>query len=190
MNLYSAATVLNSVQPQLQTSAQTMFQPSAAVQVMSAAAQAANTVSQSNISLAALQSAGLSINPAIVRMQSNEIYFLNCLLYNVSHAITFLTHVVFLLLRSMLPLWELSPSSSVPSPPLLSSLMPSPTWLASPARSSQMLKDRWVPQNHASQFICVSLDLTYGLSLLLLPAKGKMRIFCKENNIIPVLIVV
>lgn len=87
LNFYSAATVLNSVQPQLQTNAQTMFQPQAAsIQVTSqptqvtnvqvtaaqvAAAQAtsaATTVSQSNISLAALQTAGLSINPAIVRM--------------------------------------------------------------------------------------------------------------------------
>uniref|UniRef100_A0A8C3G7Y3 POU domain protein n=1 Tax=Cyclopterus lumpus TaxID=8103 RepID=A0A8C3G7Y3_CYCLU len=65
-----AATVLNSVQPQLQTNAQTMFQPQAAVQVTAAAAQTANTVSQSNISLAALQSAGLSINPAIINAAS------------------------------------------------------------------------------------------------------------------------
>ncbi|XP_070767166.1 LOW QUALITY PROTEIN: POU domain, class 6, transcription factor 1 [Enoplosus armatus] len=87
-----AATVLNSVQPQLQTNAQTMFQPQAAsiqpVQVTSqpthvtnaqvtaaqvAAAQATSattTVSQSNISVAALQTAGLSINPAIINAAS------------------------------------------------------------------------------------------------------------------------
>lgn len=83
----SAATVLNSVQPQLQTNPQAMFQPQAAVQqVTSQSAQVTNaqattaqiaaaqvtspatTVSQSNISVAALQTAGLSINPAIVRM--------------------------------------------------------------------------------------------------------------------------
>lgn len=95
LNFSSAATVLNSVQPQLQTNAQTVFQPPAAPmqpvqaavqQLMSqptqgtnaqvtaaqvAAAQATSattTVSQSNISVAALQTAGLSINPAIVRM--------------------------------------------------------------------------------------------------------------------------
>ncbi|KAI3357727.1 hypothetical protein L3Q82_016128, partial [Scortum barcoo] len=92
-----AATVLNSVQPQLQTNAQTMFQHQAAsIQPVSAtlqqvtsqpsqvtnaqvtAAQAAaaqatsasTTVSQSNISVAALQTAGLSINPAIINAAS------------------------------------------------------------------------------------------------------------------------
>ncbi|KAM9855749.1 POU domain, class 6, transcription factor 1 [Aulostomus maculatus] len=92
-----AATVLSSVQPQLQSNAQTMFQPQAAsiqpvqqamqqvtsqpTQVTSAqvtaaqvtAAQvgsAATTVSPSNISLAALQTAGLSINPAIINAAS------------------------------------------------------------------------------------------------------------------------
>ncbi|XP_045911299.1 POU domain, class 6, transcription factor 1 isoform X3 [Micropterus dolomieu] len=87
-----AATVLNSVQPQLHTNAHTMFQPQAAsiqpVQVTSqpthvtnaqvtaaqvAAAQATTattTVSQSNISVAALQTAGLSINPAIINAAS------------------------------------------------------------------------------------------------------------------------
>ncbi|XP_070696019.1 POU domain, class 6, transcription factor 1 [Pempheris klunzingeri] len=84
-----AATVLNSVQPQLHTNAQTMFQPQAApiqqMQVTSqptqvtnaqvtaaqmATAQAATTVSQSNISVAALQTAGLSINPAIINAAS------------------------------------------------------------------------------------------------------------------------
>ncbi|KAM7405174.1 hypothetical protein PAMP_012456 [Pampus punctatissimus] len=92
-----AATVLNSVQPQLQTNAQTVFQPQTASlqqvqaamqQVTSqptqvtntqvtaaqmAAAQAASIttpVSQSNISIAALQTAGLSINPAIISAAS------------------------------------------------------------------------------------------------------------------------
>lgn len=95
----SAATVLNSVQPQLHTNGQTMFQPqaAAAVQPVQAAVQqvtpqpaqasgsgqvaasqaaptlaqatsASTTVSQSNISVAALQTAGLSLNPAIVSM--------------------------------------------------------------------------------------------------------------------------
>ncbi|XP_010775277.1 POU domain, class 6, transcription factor 1-like, partial [Notothenia coriiceps] len=66
------ATVLNSLQPQLQTSAQTMFQPQVQVTSPSPVPQvsAAQTScsSQSNISLAALQNAGLSINPAIVRL--------------------------------------------------------------------------------------------------------------------------
>ncbi|XP_036959072.1 POU domain, class 6, transcription factor 1 isoform X3 [Acanthopagrus latus] len=92
-----AATVLNSVQPQLHTNAQTMFQPQAAsiqpvqaavqqvtsqpTQVTSAQATAAQmaaaqvtsattTVSPSNISVAALQTAGLSINPAIINAAS------------------------------------------------------------------------------------------------------------------------
>ncbi|KAM6925583.1 POU domain, class 6, transcription factor 1 [Xenentodon cancila] len=92
-----AATVLNSVQPQLQTNAQTVFQSQApsiqpvqtpvqqvtphSTQVTSvqatgaqmAAAQvssATTTVSQPNISVAALQTAGLSINPAIINAAS------------------------------------------------------------------------------------------------------------------------
>ncbi|KAF7209161.1 POU domain, class 6, transcription factor 1 isoform X1 [Nothobranchius furzeri] len=83
-----AATVLNSVQPQLQTSAQTVFQPQTAsiqpiqqlpppqtqaanAQVTGApATSAASTISQSNISVAALQTAGLSINPAIINAAS------------------------------------------------------------------------------------------------------------------------
>ncbi|XP_040917050.1 POU domain, class 6, transcription factor 1 isoform X2 [Toxotes jaculatrix] len=93
-----AATVLNSVQPQLQTNAQTVFQSQAAsmqpvqaaglqqvtsqpTQVTSAQATAAQvaaaqatsattTVSQSNISVAALQTAGLSLNPAIINAAS------------------------------------------------------------------------------------------------------------------------
>ncbi|CAL8367059.1 unnamed protein product [Lota lota] len=79
-----AATVLNSLQPQLQTTTATLFQPQAASlqQVTSqptqvtqvtagqvAAAQmtsaAATTVAQPSISVAALQTAGLSLNPAI-----------------------------------------------------------------------------------------------------------------------------
>uniref|UniRef100_A0A3Q3JFR2 POU domain protein n=1 Tax=Monopterus albus TaxID=43700 RepID=A0A3Q3JFR2_MONAL len=72
-----AATVLNSVQPQLQTNAQTVFQPQAAsVQAVQAAVAATQTtsattpVSQSNISVAALQTAGLPINPAIINAAS------------------------------------------------------------------------------------------------------------------------
>ncbi|XP_029912472.1 POU domain, class 6, transcription factor 1 isoform X1 [Myripristis murdjan] len=95
--LQAAATVLNSVQPQLQTAAQTVFQPQAAsiqpmqpavpqvttqpAQVTSAqvsaaqvaaaqATSATTTVSQSNISVAALHTAGLSINPAIISAAS------------------------------------------------------------------------------------------------------------------------
>ncbi|XP_041654569.1 POU domain, class 6, transcription factor 1 isoform X1 [Cheilinus undulatus] len=92
-----AATVLNSVQPQLHTNTQTMFQHQAAsIQPVQAAVQqvttqptqvtnaqvtaaqvaaaqptsASTTVSQSNISVAALQTAGLSINPAIINAAS------------------------------------------------------------------------------------------------------------------------
>ncbi|KAM9751142.1 POU domain, class 6, transcription factor 1 isoform 2-T2 [Menidia menidia] len=76
-----AATVLNSIQPQLQANAQAVFQPQAVqqqgtaqvsgVQVSGAQATAASTtVSQSNISVAALQTAGLSINPAIINAAS------------------------------------------------------------------------------------------------------------------------
>ncbi|KAG8002449.1 POU domain [Nibea albiflora] len=92
-----AATVLSSVQPQLHTNAQTMFQPQAAsIQPMQAAVQqvtsqptqvtsaqvtaaqmaaaqatsATTTISQSNLSVAALQTAGLSINPAIINAAS------------------------------------------------------------------------------------------------------------------------
>ncbi|KAM9342058.1 POU domain, class 6, transcription factor 1 [Pholidichthys leucotaenia] len=95
-----AATVLNSVQPQLQTNAQTVFQPqSATIQPMQVAVQqvtpqvaqvnsaqvtaaqvapaqatptstTSTTVSPSNISVAALQTAGLSINPAIINAAS------------------------------------------------------------------------------------------------------------------------
>ncbi|XP_016527717.1 POU domain, class 6, transcription factor 1 isoform X2 [Poecilia formosa] len=92
-----AATVLNSVQPQLQANTQAMFQPQAApvqpvqtsvqqvppqqtqvtnTQVTNAQATAAqvtsvaNTISQPNISVAALQTAGLSINPAIISAAS------------------------------------------------------------------------------------------------------------------------
>uniref|UniRef100_A0A146ZU48 POU domain protein n=1 Tax=Fundulus heteroclitus TaxID=8078 RepID=A0A146ZU48_FUNHE len=92
-----AATVLSSVQPQLQTNTHTMFQPQAAsIQPVQAAVQqvppqqtrvtsapvtsaqaaaaqvtsVANAVSQPNISVAALQTAGLSINPAIISAAS------------------------------------------------------------------------------------------------------------------------
>ncbi|XP_062248687.1 POU domain, class 6, transcription factor 1 isoform X2 [Platichthys flesus] len=86
-----AATVLNSIHPQLQANTQTLFQPQAAslqplqaavqqlTQVTSAqvtaaqvaAAQATSaSIAQSNISLAALQTAGLSINPAIINAAS------------------------------------------------------------------------------------------------------------------------
>uniref|UniRef100_A0A8C4FDH9 POU domain protein n=1 Tax=Dicentrarchus labrax TaxID=13489 RepID=A0A8C4FDH9_DICLA len=71
-----AATVLNSVQPQLHTNAQAMFQPQASIQPVQVTSQptqatsATTTVSQSNISLAALQTAGLSINPAIINAAS------------------------------------------------------------------------------------------------------------------------
>ncbi|KAF0035871.1 hypothetical protein F2P81_011183 [Scophthalmus maximus] len=93
-----AATVLNSVQPQLQTNVQTMLQPQAAsMQTLQAAVQqvtsqpsqvtsaqvtaaqvaaaaqatcATTSVSPSNISVAALQTAGLSLNPAIINAAS------------------------------------------------------------------------------------------------------------------------
>ncbi|XP_069383257.1 POU domain, class 6, transcription factor 1 isoform X2 [Paralichthys olivaceus] len=92
-----AATVLNSIHPQLQANAQTLFQPQAAsMQPIQAALQqvtsqptqvtnaqvtaaqvaaaqatsAATSVAQSNISVAALQTAGLSINPAIINAAS------------------------------------------------------------------------------------------------------------------------
>ncbi|KAM6977193.1 POU domain, class 6, transcription factor 1 [Aplochiton taeniatus] len=95
-----AATVLNSVQPQLQTAAQTLFQPQAAASLQSvqaaiqqvtapatqatsaaqvtaaqmAAAQVASamtTMAQPNLSVATLQTAaGLSINPAIITAAS------------------------------------------------------------------------------------------------------------------------
>ncbi|XP_015240847.1 PREDICTED: POU domain, class 6, transcription factor 1 isoform X1 [Cyprinodon variegatus] len=91
-----AATVLNSVQPQLQANTQ-LFQPQAAsIQAVQAAVQqvspqqtrvnntqvtsaqsmpvqatsVANTISQPSISVAALQTAGLSINPAIISAAS------------------------------------------------------------------------------------------------------------------------
>lgn len=44
--------------------------------------------------------------------------------------------------RSMLLHWALSLSFSVPSPPLPSSPVQCPTWLVSPAKSSQMPRDR------------------------------------------------
>lgn len=61
-------------------------------------------------------------------------------------AISFPLSTCFYSLRSSVPPpWELSPSFSVPSPPLPSSPVPCPTWLVSPVRSSQMPKDRQVP---------------------------------------------
>lgn len=70
-----AAAVLNSVQPQLQATAQTVFPP-AAVQpvqtsgpstpVSTAAAVASTPAVSQSIPVAALQTAGLSINPAII----------------------------------------------------------------------------------------------------------------------------
>lgn len=120
-NFPSAATVLNSVQPHLQTN--TVFQPQAASvqqvqaavqQVTSQPAQVTNaqvtaaqvaaaqatspttTVSQSNISVAALQAAGLSINPAIVRMPLQHFTFLPLCCFHiwlVSHV--FFVSVVF-----------------------------------------------------------------------------------------------
>ncbi|XP_049611862.1 POU domain, class 6, transcription factor 1 isoform X3 [Syngnathus scovelli] len=85
-----AATVLNSVQAPLQTSTQAVFQaPAGSIQqtcgltsqstpatIISAAQEAAAqatpaaTVAQSNISVAALQTAGLSINPALINAAS------------------------------------------------------------------------------------------------------------------------
>uniref|UniRef100_A0A673CSV1 POU domain protein n=1 Tax=Sphaeramia orbicularis TaxID=375764 RepID=A0A673CSV1_9TELE len=71
-----AAAVLNSVQPQLQANAQTVFQPqAAAMQPVQAAVQQPTQVSSaqvtaSNIPVAALQTAGLSINPAIINAAS------------------------------------------------------------------------------------------------------------------------
>ncbi|XP_005749060.1 POU domain, class 6, transcription factor 1 isoform X1 [Pundamilia nyererei] len=94
---FQAATVLNSVQPQLQANAQAVFQSqSAPIQQVQAAMQqvtpqapqvtgaqitvaqvgtaqtttATNTISPSNLSVAALQTAGLSINPAIINAAS------------------------------------------------------------------------------------------------------------------------
>ncbi|XP_046895671.1 POU domain, class 6, transcription factor 1 isoform X2 [Hypomesus transpacificus] len=87
-----AATVLNSIQPQLQNPAQTVFQPqTASLQSMQAAVQQVTsqptqvtnaqvtaaqmasvmtTISQPNVSVATLQTAGLSINPAIISAAS------------------------------------------------------------------------------------------------------------------------
>ncbi|XP_061828459.1 POU domain, class 6, transcription factor 1 [Nerophis lumbriciformis] len=83
-----AATVLNSVQPQLQTSTQALFQsPAASIQTafqQSQPASLANShgecaaqatpatvaASQANLSVAALQTAGLSINPALINAAS------------------------------------------------------------------------------------------------------------------------
>ncbi|XP_061541563.1 POU domain, class 6, transcription factor 1 isoform X1 [Phycodurus eques] len=93
------AMVLNSIQPQLQTSTQAVFQPpagsiqpvhtplqqpcrglmsqstpaaviSAAQEEVAQATPAATVAAQSNISVAALQTAGLSINPALINAAS------------------------------------------------------------------------------------------------------------------------
>lgn len=114
---YTAATVLSSVQPQLHTNAQTMFQPQASIQPMQAAVQqvtsqptqvtntqvtaaqmaaaqatqATTTVSQSNLSLAALQTAGLSINPAIVRMPLRGFSFCTESYMPLTHVVIFLS---------------------------------------------------------------------------------------------------
>lgn len=72
-----AATVLNSVQPQLQAPAQTLLQPQAtalqSVQQTQAApaspatvASVMHKVTEPSSSVAALQTTGLTINPAIV----------------------------------------------------------------------------------------------------------------------------
>lgn len=72
-----AATVLNSVQPQLQASAQTLLQPQASPlqsveQTQAAPASTATVasvmhkVTEPSASVAALQTTGLTINPAIV----------------------------------------------------------------------------------------------------------------------------
>lgn len=125
------------------TSQQTQVTNAQATTAQMAAAQvtsATTTVSPSNISVAALQTAGLSINPAIVRMLLQELYqFIVSVLYYVSCG--FYTCFGFLR-RSMLLHWALSLSFSVPSPPLPSSPVQCPTWLVSPAKSSQMPRDR------------------------------------------------
>ncbi|XP_048873204.1 POU domain, class 6, transcription factor 1 isoform X2 [Brienomyrus brachyistius] len=87
-----AATVLNTVQPQLHAAAQTVLQPQAGaaalqsvqaalqqpqttqaaaqVAVASSAAAAAPRVSEASVSMAALQNAGISLNPAIISAAS------------------------------------------------------------------------------------------------------------------------
>ncbi|XP_061908504.1 POU domain, class 6, transcription factor 1 isoform X2 [Entelurus aequoreus] len=83
-----AATVLNSVQPQLQTSTQALFQsPAPSIQTALQQSQPASlanphgecaaqatpatvAASQANLSVAALQTAGLSINPALINAAS------------------------------------------------------------------------------------------------------------------------
>lgn len=121
----------------------------AAVAAAAAAAQAnttTTTASQSNISVAALQTAGLSLNPAIVRITPPHCARLarECgVIFYFPELST--TCCDFLpVVRSMLRLWEHSRSSSAPSPPLPSSPAPCPTWPASPARSSPTPRDRLV----------------------------------------------
>lgn len=139
-NFPSAATVLNSVQPQLQTNNQAVFQPQAAsvqqvpsqqTQVTSAqvsaaqvaaaqATSATTTVSQPSISVAALQTAGLSINPAIVRMPLQRLTFLlMCCLHLACESCVFL---LLLLLFSA----QISAASLGAQPQFLSSLTSTP----------------------------------------------------------------
>lgn len=166
----TAATVLNSVQPPLQTSTQAVFQPpagslqpvqsalqqpcigltsqstpaaiiSAAQEAVAQATPPSAVLCQSNISAAALQTAGLAINPALVRNLKPRFTDNYCasLYFSVVHS----KHPV-LLLRSMLHRWERRPSFWVPSPPVPLSPMPCPTWQASPARSWPPHRDRLV----------------------------------------------
>lgn len=129
-----------SIQPVQAAMQQATSQPSQVTTSAAVAAQpaAATSVSPSNISVAALQTAGLSINPAIVRRLYFLLFFLNAISPPLSTRCR--------LPPSSTPLpWELSPSFSVPSPPPPSSPVRCPTWLASPVRSSQTPKDRQVP---------------------------------------------
>lgn len=94
----------------------------------------ANTVSQPNISVAALQTAGLSINPAIVGLEASS----SAHLFSHYACLRLILNPLFLLLyilRSVLRLWVHSLSSSVLSHQRLSSTAPCPVWLVSPARS-------------------------------------------------------
>ncbi|XP_076839727.1 POU domain, class 6, transcription factor 1 isoform X2 [Brachyhypopomus gauderio] len=71
-----AATVLNSVQPQLQAPAQTLLQTQAVpggtsqVTAVTAAPTAVHKTSEPNVSVSSLQTAGLTINPAIISAAS------------------------------------------------------------------------------------------------------------------------
>lgn len=142
------------VQPAVQ---QVTSQPTQVTNAQMVAAQVTSapaTVSQSNISVAALQTAGLSINPAIVRALLPR--FL-CSSSCESHDLI-PSHIYDVLPRSMPLPWELSPSFSVPSPPLPSSPVPCPTWLASPVRSSQTPRDRYAC---CLWFFCFHVDVKH-----------------------------